>query len=270
MYITPCTLEACNKDLLYYHYYKDLVIITESLEVLQEKLILWKTNIEGKGLQVNTGKSKVPISGPGLNVLQKSGKDPYGVCLKGVCTNFIFCGGFSTWIHKKCSGVPGSLKTDASYRCKQCTGQARPIDGKLMTEVRVAREKLEVVPSFCYLGTAYPQVAVVNLLPLQDAVSHGVNSISSCPYSPPSHFPSPQDKEFTICVSGVPCSMQARPGPQSYLICIACNTMTELWFAGCAVSPPKTKSACRISWRGCSLKIWQRYSSPGDSEGIAM
>ena len=82
----------------------------------------------------------------------KSGKDPCGMCLKGVGTNSIFCGGCSSWIHKKCSGIPGRLKSDASFMCKRCTGQARPIDGRLMTEVTVGREKLEVVPSFCYLG----------------------------------------------------------------------------------------------------------------------
>ena len=44
-----------------------------------------------------------------------------------------------------------------------------------------------------------------------------------------------------------------------HLIFIACNAMTELWSAGCVVSPPRTKSACKISWRRCSLMIWQRY-----------
>ena len=72
-----------------------------------------------------------------------------------------------------------------------------------------------------------------------------------------------------IHVSGVPCSMQVKPGPQPYPTCIACNIMTELWFAGCAESPPRTKSAHRISWRGCSLMIWQRYFTPVDSDGMA-
>ena len=55
-------------------------------------------------------------------------------------------------VDKKCSGVPGRLESDDGFRCKRCTGQARPIDGRLMTEVTVGREKLEVVPSFCCLG----------------------------------------------------------------------------------------------------------------------
>ena len=36
--------------------------------------------------------------------------------------------------------------------CLRSTGQARPIDGRLLTHVTVGWENLEVVPSFCYLG----------------------------------------------------------------------------------------------------------------------
>ena len=46
--------------------------------------------MEGKGLRVNMGKTTVLISGPGLDVLQKSGKYPCGVCLMGAGTNSIF------------------------------------------------------------------------------------------------------------------------------------------------------------------------------------
>ena len=203
-----------------------------------------------KGLRVNMGKTKVLISWQGLNALQKSDKDRCGMCLKGISTYFIFVGVVP--VHNKCSGVPGRLKYDASFSCKRCTGQDRPINGKLMTEVTVGQEKLQVVPSFCYLGAAHPQVVVVNSLLLsQDAVSHGANSLSSCPFSPPAHFPSPPEKELTIRVSGVSCSIQAKPGPQPYSTYIACNLMTELWFAECVESPPRTKSALGddAAWR---------------------
>ena len=46
-------------------------------------------------------------------------------------------------------------------------------------------------------------------------------------------FPSPPEEEFTIHASGVPCSMQAKPGPKPHPTCIA---MAELWFAKCAKS----------------------------------
>ena len=111
---------------------------------MHEKLILWKTKMERKGLLVNMGKTKVLISELGLDVFQKSDKDICTVCLKGVCTNSIFPGGCSRWVHKRPSGIPGPLKPDPSFRCKQCTG--RPMKGDT-----VGGEKLEVVPSFCSL-----------------------------------------------------------------------------------------------------------------------
>ena len=46
--------------------------------------------MEGKGIRINMGKTKVLISGPGLDVLQKSDKDLCGVCLKGVGTDSNF------------------------------------------------------------------------------------------------------------------------------------------------------------------------------------
>ena len=90
-----------------------------------------------------------------------------------------------------------------------CTGQARPIDCRLMTEVIVGWERLRWCHPSVTLGTAYPQGAVVNLLLSQDVVSHGANSTNSYPSSLPAHIPSPSEEEFTIRVSSVPCSMQA-------------------------------------------------------------
>ena len=49
--------------------------------------------MEKKGLQVNMGKTKIIVSGMNLDRLKKSGKDPCGVCEKGVGSNAIFCGG---------------------------------------------------------------------------------------------------------------------------------------------------------------------------------
>ena len=107
-------------------------------------------------------------------------------------------------------------------------------------------------------GIAYPQVAVVKSLPSQDTLSHGAHSTSSCPSSPPAHFPSPPEEDFTICQERHATCKQYL-GPK--LIRIAYDAMTELWCAGCAVSLPRTKSARTISWGGCSFTIWQRDSA---------
>ena len=154
-----------------------------------------KTNLEGRGLRVNIGRTKVLVSGLGLHVLQKFGKDPCAMCPKGICTKSIFCGGCSSWVHKKCGCITGPLKSDASFRCKQlfklvchllvwpvqytCIGQARPVDGRPMTEVTVGREKLEMMPSFSVtLATAYPQ---------QWTLSHHKTSYSVLPNHPSTH-----------------------------------------------------------------------------------
>ena len=100
----------------------------------------------------NMGKTKIMVSGPNLDLLKKSGKDPCGVCQTGVGRNAIFCGGCLSWIHKKCSGIKGPLRPDPDFRCARCLGKARPIDGRLVKEVQVDDETVEAVPEFCYLG----------------------------------------------------------------------------------------------------------------------
>ena len=52
--------------------------------------------MERKELRVNMDKTKALISGPGLDVIQKSDNDPCVVCLNGVAINSIFCGGCSS------------------------------------------------------------------------------------------------------------------------------------------------------------------------------
>ena len=48
--------------------------------------------MEGKGLHVNTDKTKIMISGLNRHSLRDSGNFPCGVCHTGVDSNSIFCG----------------------------------------------------------------------------------------------------------------------------------------------------------------------------------
>ena len=48
-----------------------------------------------------------------------------------------------------------------------------------MTEVTVGREKIEVVPSFCYLGDCLSSGGGVKSMSSQDSVSQGANSMNS-------------------------------------------------------------------------------------------
>ena len=70
------------------------------------------------------------------------------------------------------------------------------------------------------LGTAHLQMVVVNSLPWQDAMSHGPNSMSSCP-PPPPHFPSPPGGNYTTHTPGASYSMEWKPRSQPFLFCIA-------------------------------------------------
>ena len=112
---------GCPWELLYAD---DLMISAESMEELLVKLKTSKTEMEKKGLRVNMGKTKITVSGMDLDLLKKSGKDPCGVCQKGVGSNAIFCGGCLCWIHKKCSGIKGPLHPDPDFRCARCLGKA--------------------------------------------------------------------------------------------------------------------------------------------------
>ena len=140
---------GCPWELLYAD---DLMISAESMEELLVKLKTWKLEMEKKGLRVNMGKTKIMVSGTDLDLLKKSGKDPCGVCQKGLGSIAIFCGGSMCWIHKKCSGIKGPLRPNPDFRCVRCLGTARSIDGRIIKEVEVDDERFEAVPEFCYLG----------------------------------------------------------------------------------------------------------------------
>ena len=131
-------------------YTDDLGLIAESLEECISKFEAWKSGMESKGLRVNSKKTKFMVSGIGLGQLRHSGAFPCGVCRTGVGANSILCSQCSFWIHKICSGVMGRLSDNPEY--PRCQGTTCPIDGRPINEVFVDEVKMDVVPSFCYLG----------------------------------------------------------------------------------------------------------------------
>jgi len=76
-----------------------------------------KDNVENRDMRVNMNKTKVMISGEQQKVMQKAARWPCGVCDRNVCTS---C---QKWVHKKCSGVKGSMsKVVNLYRlCESST-----------------------------------------------------------------------------------------------------------------------------------------------------
>jgi hypothetical protein len=134
-------------------YADDLVLMAESEELLVEKVRRWKVGMEERGLKVNMGKTKVMRCRDGTGQTQKTGKYPCGVCGKGVGSNSIQCTSCNAWIHKRCSGITGSLKKHVGqYCCSRCKG-GNPVRSDVLQQISLgAGQDLECVDRFCYLG----------------------------------------------------------------------------------------------------------------------
>jgi len=79
---------------------------------------------------MNTGKTKVMFSCSMTHKVEEKGKWPYGVCKKGVGNNSVLCDCFKKWIHKRCSGVKGSLRNASqSFICRCCKADSPVTDG---------------------------------------------------------------------------------------------------------------------------------------------
>ena len=130
---------SCPWEILYAD---DLVIVSESLDVLIQKLMVWKRELESKGLRVNMGKTKVLHSSYGNNLRIKTGKWPCGVCQKGVGVNSIYCPGCKCWIH--------NVAQASNFGCKNCLGGDPP--AQLTDKVEVGDDHLDMVNTFTYLG----------------------------------------------------------------------------------------------------------------------
>ena len=100
-------------------YADDLAVIAETEEELIKRLNEWKENVQSKGMRVNMNKTKVMISGERQMVWQKAARWPCGVCNKGVGSNSLQCTRCQKWVHKKCSGIKGSMSKVAVIRLQR-------------------------------------------------------------------------------------------------------------------------------------------------------
>ncbi len=96
-------------------------------------------------------KTKVMVSSPDGAPVVSSGNWPCSICSKGVGSNSIFCRHCKHWVHKRCSGVSGSLNAVLDFKCKKCTGEVSVFLEQPELLV-VGEDSLESVDKFCYLG----------------------------------------------------------------------------------------------------------------------
>jgi len=112
---------------------------------------LWKNNVETRGMKVNMNKTNFMISGERQKPLQKAARWPCGVCGRGVGSNSIQCTSCHKWVHKKCSGIKGSMyKVMTSFICRGCSNLVIST-GHTSVDIGTSAN-LEVVDKFCYLG----------------------------------------------------------------------------------------------------------------------
>ena len=94
--------------------------MAESEESLRDKIVKWKSGLEAKGLKMNTGKTKVMFSCSMKDRVKRKVSGPV-VYVRRVGNNSILCHGCKKWIHKRCSGVKGSLhNASQSFICRCC------------------------------------------------------------------------------------------------------------------------------------------------------
>ena len=65
--------------------------------------------MKNRGMSVNMNKTNIMISGELQKVMQKDVRWPCGVCGRGIDINAIQCTSCQKWIHRKCSGIKGSM-----------------------------------------------------------------------------------------------------------------------------------------------------------------
>jgi len=89
--------------------YADDLVIAETEDDLIKRLNEWKDFMENRGMRVNMNKTKVMISGERQKVTQKAVRWPFGVCGRGVDNTSIQFSSCKKWVHRKCSGIKGSM-----------------------------------------------------------------------------------------------------------------------------------------------------------------
>ena len=121
-------------------YANNLVIIGDNLEDLKIQLQAWKTSLDTQGLRINVGKTKILGSSGEAQKPTRNVKWPCGVCSEGVGVNSILCQTCNLWIHKRCSGVKGTLKKEHMFRSKKCKGESAPPDSLNFAQVHIGED----------------------------------------------------------------------------------------------------------------------------------
>jgi len=124
-------------------------VIAETEDDQIKRLSEWKDNVQNRGMRVYMNKTKVMISGEQQKVTQNAVRWPCSVRGRGVGNNSIQCTSCQKWVHRKCSGIKGSMyKVMKTFVCRGCMN---PVTGTGCTSINIGvNANLELVDKFCY------------------------------------------------------------------------------------------------------------------------
>ena len=121
------------------------MLMSESLEDLMERFQRWRSTLEGKGLKVNVGKTKMKMSGTEGEIVF-SRIDPCGICGKRVGSNAVSCTQCTKWMHGRCTKMKKVTNSSARQFVCRCTDVG---DG-MEEPVEVLCDEVETAKGFCY------------------------------------------------------------------------------------------------------------------------
>ena len=131
-----------------YLYADDLVLLGDCWSEVEKRYYKWKRALQEKGLKINVNETKAFYTG---NIMINQSKvDPCAAFEKRVGKNSIRCEKCSKWVHKRCSGIKGSLARVDNFECKCCRGDVKSQRGE--ETIKLDWDNLEVEDKFCYLG----------------------------------------------------------------------------------------------------------------------
>src|SRR2546425_12945693 len=122
--------------------------MAESKAELEKRLLEWIMRLKEKGLRVNISKTKVMNCKVGVGQVENSGKYSCEICRKEVAENSICCSFCKKWIHKRCSGVVGSLEKIGNFMCRNCTACGLKVVDEVKQFVLGNNDKMEVCRKF--------------------------------------------------------------------------------------------------------------------------
>ena len=97
--LTAETRYAYSFDNLHMHIFISIYVFEFAREEMQQQFFEWKAAIENSSVKVNTGNTKLLVSGKEPDSVVCTGKYPCGVCHRGVGVNYVLCTECNRWIY---------------------------------------------------------------------------------------------------------------------------------------------------------------------------